>query len=152
MTTIQHTLMDIKILYSESQNRDKKHILFIHGLGASSFAWRDIPDVLSEQIHTIALDLIDFGGSDKPQEADYTIKGFSKFIIDFLRPIRLENEKITAIVGHSLGGYIAQVGIENKGLLEKMILIGSSGLLHGPTPLLWQYLDAAMAARSNIEI
>ena len=75
------------ILYSESKNREKRHVLFIHGLGASSFGWRDIPDALSEQFHTIALDLVGFGGSDKPQEADYTIKGFSKFIMDFLSAI-----------------------------------------------------------------
>jgi 2-hydroxy-6-oxonona-2,4-dienedioate hydrolase len=132
------------ILYSESKNRDKKHVLFIHGLGASLFGWRDIPDALSEQFHTISVDLIGFGGSDKPKEADYTIKGFSKFIMEFLEAIDLGNEKITAIIGHSLGGYIAlQVAIENKDLIEKLVLIDSSGKLNGPTPLLNAYRDAA---------
>ena len=144
----EYTTADVnghKILYNQSKNRDKRHVLFIHGLGASSFGWRDIPDALSTQFHTIALDLIGFGGSDKPQDADYTIKGFSKFIIDFLRAIGLENEKIAAIVGHSLGGYIAlQIAIENKDLIEKLVLIDSSGKLNGPTPLLSQYRDAAM--------
>jgi pimeloyl-ACP methyl ester carboxylesterase len=86
-----------EILYNESKNRDKGHVLFIHGVGASSFGWRDIPDALSAQFHTIALDLIGFGRSDKPKDADYTIKGFSKFIMNFLNAIGLENEKITAI-------------------------------------------------------
>jgi 2-hydroxy-6-oxonona-2,4-dienedioate hydrolase len=132
------------ILYGESKNRDKRHVLFIHGLGALSFGWRDIPDALSEQFHTIALDLIGFGGSDKLQEADYTVKGLSKFIIDFLDAIKLKNEKIT-VIGHSLGGYIAlRIAIENKNLVEKMVLIDSYGLLKQPTPLLRQYLDAAM--------
>jgi pimeloyl-ACP methyl ester carboxylesterase len=100
---------------------------------------------LSEKFHTIALDLIGFGASDKPEEADYTIKGLSKFIMDFLKSIGLENEKITAIIGHSLGGYITlQVAIENKDLIEKLVLIDSSGLLKRPTPLLLQYHDAAM--------
>ncbi|HEY7080468.1 MAG TPA: alpha/beta hydrolase [Nitrososphaeraceae archaeon] len=133
------------ILYNESKNKDKGHILFIHGLGASSFGWRDIPDALSAQFHTINLDLVGFGGSDKPKDVDYTIKGFSKFIIDFLDKIGLKNEKITAIVGHSLGGYIAlQVAIENRDLIQKLVLIDSSGKLNGPTPLLNQYRDAAM--------
>src|SRR5919201_1350215 len=95
-----------KIIYSESSNRDKKHILFIHGLGASSFAWRDIPDALSEKFHTIALDLIGFGASDKPQKADYTIKGFGKFIVDFLeKGVRIDNDEKITLVGHLLGGY-----------------------------------------------
>jgi pimeloyl-ACP methyl ester carboxylesterase len=133
------------VSYSESKDRDRKHVLFIHGIGASLFGWRDIPDALSDHFHTISVDLIGFGGSDKPENADYTIKGFSKFIMDFLGAIKLRGEKLTAIIGHSLGGYIAlQVAIDNKDLVEKLVLIDSSGLLEKPTPLLWQYLDAAM--------
>ena len=137
------------ILYNEygmdKNGNNKRHLLFIHGLGSSSIAWRDIPDALSKNFHTIAIDLIGFGGSDKPKTADYTIKGFSRFIEDFLRKgIGIgKNEKI-CIVGHSLGGYIAsEVAIENQDLIEKIILIDSSGMLDGPTPLLKQYLAAA---------
>ena len=44
-----------------------------------------------------------------------------------------------------MGGYIApQVAIENKDLIQKLVLIDSSGKLNGPTPLLNQYRDAAM--------
>jgi pimeloyl-ACP methyl ester carboxylesterase len=68
--------------YGDAKN---KHVLFIHGLGASSLAWRDIPDALSKYFHTITVDLIGFGLSNKPETADYTIKGFRKFIVDFLR-------------------------------------------------------------------
>jgi pimeloyl-ACP methyl ester carboxylesterase len=137
------------ILYNEygkeKNGNDKQHLLFIHGLGSSSIAWRDIPDALSGNFHTIAVDLIGFGGSDKPKTADYTIKGLSMFIVDFIRKgIKIgKNEKI-CIVGHSLGGYIAsEVAIENKDLIEKIVLIDSSGMLDGPTPLLEQYLAAA---------
>jgi pimeloyl-ACP methyl ester carboxylesterase len=136
-----------KIRYDQYGEDKSKHILFIHGLGASSIAWRDIPQALSEHFHTIAVDLIGFGGSDKPETADYTIKGFSKFIFDFItkKEIGIErNEKIT-IVGHSLGGYIAaEVAIGNKDLIEKLVLIDSSGMLNEPTPLLLLYRDAAM--------
>jgi pimeloyl-ACP methyl ester carboxylesterase len=135
------------IAYTEyGKNRNNKHVLFVHGLGASSLAWRDIPAALSNYFHTINVDLIGFGESDKPMEGDYTIKGFSKFIANFLKEeIKIgENEKIS-IVGHSLGGYIAaQFAIENRKMIEKLVLIDSSGLLEEPTPLLQQYLDAAM--------
>jgi pimeloyl-ACP methyl ester carboxylesterase len=74
------------ITYNESKNREKKHILFIHGIGASLFGWRDIPDALSEQFHTISIDLIGFGGSDKPENTDYTVKGsFSTIHMNNLR-------------------------------------------------------------------
>src|SRR5919197_2824090 len=143
-------LNGVNILYNEygkKKNRNnKQHLLFIHGLGSSSIAWRDIPDALSANFHTIAIDLIGFGGSDKPKTADYTIKGFGRFIVDFLRKGIgiVKNDKI-CIVGHSLGGYIAsEVAIENQDLIEKIILIDSSGMLDGPTPLLERYLAAAI--------
>jgi pimeloyl-ACP methyl ester carboxylesterase len=64
-------------LYSDYGEKNDKHVLFIHGLGASSVGWRDIPEALSKYVHTITLDLVGFGGSNKPENADYyTIKTF----------------------------------------------------------------------------
>src|SRR5919112_4188546 len=132
------------IQYDEYGNKDKPiHILFIHGLGSSSIVWRDIPQALSENFHTISVDLIGFGGSDKP-EVDYTISYFSHFIKGFLRQIGIGNSDKIVIIGHSLGGYIAaEYAIENKEQIEKLVLIDSSGMLNRPTVLLEQYLNAA---------
>ena len=132
------------IRYDEYGKGNPRHILFIHGLGSSSIVWRDIPQALSEQFHTICVDLIGFGGSDKPV-LNYTISYFSQFVKSFLRQIGINNlDKIT-IIGHSLGGYIAaEYAIENKEQIEKLVLIDSSGMLKCPTSLLEHYLDAAM--------
>ena len=141
------TVKGVGTFYKEYGNPRDKHVLFIHGLGSSSLAWRDIPDALSEYFHTITIDLIGFGVSEKPETADYTIKGFSKFIVDFLIErigIEKKEHKKIILVGHSLGGYIAaQVAIENKEMIEKLVLIDSSGLLEGPTQLLKDYRVAA---------
>jgi pimeloyl-ACP methyl ester carboxylesterase len=141
------TVNGVGTFYKEYGNSKNKHVLFIHGLGASSLAWRDIPDALSEYLHTVTLDLIGFGASEKPKDADYTIKGFSKFILDFLMErieIKEKEHKKISIVGHSLGGYIAtRFAIENSEMVEKLVLIDSSGLLEEPTPLLKDYYAAA---------
>lgn len=135
-----------KIFYKEYGENNPKLILFIHGLGSSSATWGDIPEALAEHYHTIAIDLIGFGLSDKP-DADYTIQYFSKFIKDFLRQEKngiKDTDKIT-IIGHSLGGYIAlDYAIENKAQIDKLVLIDSSGMLNEPTKLLERYLDAAL--------
>jgi pimeloyl-ACP methyl ester carboxylesterase len=146
---------EIRYLKSEKGNSSKKkNILFIHGLGASSDRWLDIPDALSRYFHPIvAVDLIGFGGSDKPITLDYTIEYFSKFISDFIdcKQIWKDDDDTdddtckTMIVGHSLGGYIAiKVAMERQDLIEKLVLIDSSGMLKEPTPLLEQYLNAAL--------
>ena len=55
-------------------------------------------------------------------------------------------------MGHSLGGYIAtEVAIENKNIIEKLVLIDSSGMLTQPTPLLMQYLGIAMDPEPTYE-
>ena len=47
-------------------------------------------------------------------------------------------------MGHLLGSYIAaEFAIENKHIIEKLILIDSSSMHKEPTPLLKRYLDAA---------
>ena len=139
---------NIKMRYLESKERGHiadSHILFIHGLGASADRWLDIPDALSMYYHTIAVDLIGFGGSDKPANVNYTIGKFSEFILEFIEKIGLRgvDRKIT-LVGHSLGGYIAvEFAMKNMAEIEKLVLLDSSGFLKGPTPLLTQYLNAA---------
>ncbi len=129
---------------SKSHPISKRHVLFIHGLGSSSDRWLDIPDALSlSGMHAVAVDLPGFGGSDKP-EMDYTIKNFAKVIARFMHETRIDDGR-ACIVGHSLGGYIAaELAIENRSLVDRLVLVDSSGMLDGPTPLLEQYLDAAM--------
>jgi len=147
--------LHIRYLKSEKHNSSKKkNILFIHGLGSSSDRWLDIPDALSRYFHPIvAVDLIGFGGSDKPVTIEYTIEYFSKFIRDVITCEQIwrnddngsDDSYKTIIVGHSLGGYIAaKVAIRDQDLIEKLVLIDSSGMLKKPTSLLEQYLNAAL--------
>lgn len=122
-----------------------RHLLFLHGLGSSSDRWIDIPEALSRYYHTVAVDLIGFGGSEVPN-INYTINKFREFVLDFMCAIGI-NDGMTTIIGHSLGGYIAaEIAIQNRKMIEKLVLVDSSGLLDKPTPLLEQYLDAAMSA------
>jgi pimeloyl-ACP methyl ester carboxylesterase len=139
---------NIKMRYLESIQGNRitnKHVLFIHGLGSSADRWLDIPDALSMYYHTIAIDLIGFGESDKPSDVNYTIDKFSEFILEFIEKIGLsDDDKKITLVGHSLGGYIAvEFAIRNMALIEKLVLLDSSGFLKEPTPLLEQYLNAA---------
>lgn len=136
-------LKDLRLRYLEAGAENDRHILFIHGLGSSADRWLDIPERLSKRFHTIALDLPGFGKSSKSSTIEYTIQSFRDTIFEFLNEISIDGK--TSIIGHSLGGYIAaEVAIENQDLLEKLVLIDSSGMLTEPTPLLEEYLQAAI--------
>ena len=154
---LQHNKHELKIRYLESDKNDvemRRHILFIHGLGSSADRWLDIPDALSLYFHTLAIDLPGFGGSDKPSDMNYTIEAFSDIVRQFMDKIRITEEdrgynkaRTITLVGHSLGGYIASrvaAADDDSNFLDKLVLVDSSGNLEKPTPLLDQYLDAAM--------
>jgi 2-hydroxy-6-oxonona-2,4-dienedioate hydrolase len=154
---LQHNKHNLKIRYLESGNKDdverRQHVLFIHGLGSSADRWLDIPDALSLYFHIIAIDLPGFGGSDRPSDMNYTIEVFSDIVRQFMDKIKITDEyrgndknSTIALVGHSLGGYIASkiASGDNSSFLNKLVLVDSSGNLEKPTPLLDQYLDAAM--------
>ena len=133
----------IKVRYFESGQDHSNHVLLIHGLGSSADVWLNIQDSLSSNFHTICLDLPGFGASDKPL-MDYTIEKFTEIVTEFVNQIGINNDQIN-IVGHSLGGYIAaEIAIKNKSLIKKLVLIDSSGTLEKPTPLLEDYLKAAL--------
>ncbi len=72
---------ELKIRYLESGKGKKKHILFIHGLGSAADRWMKIPDKLSSDFHSVAIDLSGFGESDKPEKMNYIIDQFRKIII-----------------------------------------------------------------------
>jgi 2-hydroxy-6-oxonona-2,4-dienedioate hydrolase len=131
----------------KQQQQHYDPVLFIHGLGSSADRWLDIPDALSLLgFHAVAVDLPGFGQSDKPENMEYTIRQFVQVVASFINKVGLikTNTKVS-IVGHSLGGYIAaQLAIEYPNLVGKLVLIDTSGMLDGPTPLLQQYLEVAM--------
>jgi pimeloyl-ACP methyl ester carboxylesterase len=153
---LQYNKHELKIRYLESDNNEverRQHLLFIHGLGSSADRWLDIPDALSLYFRTLAIDLPGFGGSDKPLDMNYTIEAFSDIVRQFMDKIRITEEdqgnnkaRTITLVGHSLGGYIASriAAADNSNSLDKLVLVDSSGNLEKPTPLLDQYLDAAM--------
>jgi 2-hydroxy-6-oxonona-2,4-dienedioate hydrolase len=156
MLSLQHKKDELKIRYLESDMNDpetRQHLLFIHGLGSSADRWLDIPDALSLYFHTVAIDLPGFGGSDKPSDMNYTIEAFSDIVREFIDKIKITEEnrgnnkaRTTTLVGHSLGGFIASriAATDNSNFLNKLVLVDSSGNLEKPTPLLDEYLDAAM--------
>jgi 2-hydroxy-6-oxonona-2,4-dienedioate hydrolase len=153
---LKYNKHELKIRYLESDKNDvdkRQCLLFIHGLGSSADRWLDIPDALSLYFHTLAVDLPGFGGSDRPSDMNYTIEAFSDIVRQFMDKIRITEEdrgnnkaRTITLVGHSLGGYIASkiAAADNSNFLDKLVLVDSSGNLEKPTPLLDQYLDAAI--------
>jgi pimeloyl-ACP methyl ester carboxylesterase len=124
-----------------------KVLVLIHGLGACAERWCPIiPTLLSAEktkgYRVIIPDIIGFGYSDKPRDADYTM---DFFINDFLTPF-LDNLGISkaTIVGSSFGGHIAtEFAIRFNHRVEKLVLVSPTGMMRQSNPTLESYARAA---------
>jgi len=118
-----------KITYT-SLGTEQAHlpaVLLIHGFGASIGHWRHNIPALAAVGRVYAIDLIGFGGSDKPvpsSEFRYTFETWGTLISDFCREVI---GGTTVLIGNSIGAIAAmQTAIMSPELVTKTILINCS--------------------------
>jgi pimeloyl-ACP methyl ester carboxylesterase len=106
-------------------------IVLIHGFPTSSHLWRDVVPLLPSGRRIVVLDLLGYGRSDRPMERDLSIKGHAERVIALLDALRIQ---YAAIVGHDLGGGIAQhLAVRHPTRVERLCLIDSVGFDEWPT-------------------
>jgi pimeloyl-ACP methyl ester carboxylesterase len=100
-------------------------VVLIHGLGASSFSWRDTVAALSGRFTTYAVDLLGFGKSAAPAGFAYTAKAQADAVLDFINAQHFL--KPVTLIGHSMGGgvclYLANQAAQGKLSLSQMVLV-----------------------------
>lgn len=84
-------------VYVEEMGRGPP-ILFLHGLGGSSYSWRFVAPRLAATNRVIGLDLRGFGRSDKPFDRAYSSTDHANVVKAYIRQANLS--RIT-LVGHS---------------------------------------------------
>jgi pimeloyl-ACP methyl ester carboxylesterase len=104
-------------------------MLFIHGLGGSTFSWRYMVTPLSGEHQVILIDLRGEGQSPKPHDKHYSILEQGELVYQFIVEHDLKN---LTLVGNSYGGAVSlllsiRLCAENPSRLSKLILIDSGG-------------------------
>lgn len=79
-------------------------IFLIHGLTSHRGVWRQTLLALREKYYCIAVDLLGFGASDKPDGGDYSLSTQGQRIIMLADQLGIKN---FSLIGHSMGGQIA---------------------------------------------
>ncbi len=79
-------------------------LVFLHGIGASTFIWRKLLLLLAMNYRVTAIDMPGFGRSQKILEFDLNLDSMSDFVVQFLDDIGIEKFDL---VGSSMGGAIA---------------------------------------------
>ena len=117
--------------YAAGSRGSGEPIVLIHGFPTSSHLWRDVVPLLPSGRRVVVLDLLGYGRSDRPMERDLSIKGHADRVIALLDALRIQ---YAAIVGHDLGGGIAQyLAVRHPTRVERLCLIDSVGFDEWPT-------------------
>jgi 2-hydroxy-6-oxonona-2,4-dienedioate hydrolase len=100
-------------------------LVLIHGIGGDADDWAFVLNALASKHRVIALELLGFGRSAKPH-IDYTIAGYVEVLGRFLHALGIER---AALVGHSLGGWIAAAfALASPQAVDKLVLVDSAGV------------------------
>jgi pimeloyl-ACP methyl ester carboxylesterase len=87
-------------------------VVLLHGLGATSDLWRDVTPVLAQRMRVVAPDLSGFRDAEDPDACAGRIR-------ELLHELDIEE---CAVVGHGLGGVVAQV-LALRGGVDCLVLI-----------------------------
>lgn len=80
----------VSMHYVEGGAADGQVFLFLHGNPTSSYLWRNVMPHVEPMGRVIAVDLIGFGKSDKP-DSDYTFQAHSKYVDGFIEALGLKD-------------------------------------------------------------
>lgn len=102
-------------------------VLFVHGIAG---CWRNflenLPYFAGHGYRAIALDLPGFGDSPMPSW-EITMANYGRLVHDFCE--RLGIDRVAALVGNSMGGFIAtEAVIEEPERFERLVLISAAGI------------------------
>ena len=110
-------------LYYETYGGTGKPLVLISGLGYPLWQWHRMVPFLAEQFQVIAFDNRGVGQSDKP-EGPYTAQMLAADTAGLLDALGIEK---AIIVGHSMGGFIAQsLALDFPSKVEKLILCSTN--------------------------
>ncbi|MBD2542052.1 alpha/beta fold hydrolase [Coleofasciculus sp. FACHB-SPT36] len=109
-------------------------LVLIHGFGASIGHWRkNMPVLAAEGYRVFALDLLGFGGSDKPA-LDYTLELWEELLKDFWKT---HIQEPTVFVGNSIGALLSLMVVVNSPEISAggVLINCAGGLNHRPDEL-----------------
>jgi len=120
---------NVRTHYLEAGNPANSTVILLHGGGAGADSignWQRTIPQFADEFHVIAMDMLGFGLTDKPESITYSQAARNQHLIDFLGALDLRR---VPIIGNSMGGATALgVAMEKPELVDCLVLMGSAGL------------------------
>lgn len=121
----------------EAGPTDGRAVFLIHGFGGSTFSWRlTLPALAEAGYHAVAIDLRNFGLSDKAWSADTSHAAQARFVRAAMDQLGIAR---ASLVGHSMGANVAvHLAMASPERVTSLVLVdgatgdGRSGEFGGP--------------------
>ncbi len=113
----------LAVRYNQRPKQSRATVLFIHGIGNTGDAWREVIVKMPEDITVYSIDMLGFGDSPKPEWAKYNTTTQAKAIIATLLKLQINRRLI--VVGHSLGALVAVEIARRYPVLVKSLILCS---------------------------
>ena len=105
------SINDYNIFVCDTEVEEKETIILIHGFPTSSWDWKDIWALLEKDYRLIAVDMLGFGFSDKPNPHKYSISEQADIIEKIISDKKLVSYHILA---HDYGDTVTQEILSRK--------------------------------------
>jgi 2-hydroxymuconate-semialdehyde hydrolase len=120
-------------------------VVLLHGIPTNRHLWRHVaPELSAQQCGWIALDLLGYGDSSKPDALDIGVRAQAHFIAAAMHETGWQRG---TVVGHDIGGGVAQLLALDASLsIDRMALVDSVAYDSFPEPGIARLKDPAWDA------
>jgi len=134
---------------SYAEQGEGSPVVLIHGIPTSNLLWRKVMPELAKTHQVFAPDLLNFGKSDKPMDANVSIEAQSRLIVKFMDKLGI---KSADIVAHDIGGGVAQLmAVNHAERVGKLVLIDAVCFDSWPIPEFLPLLEAGAEERMSLD-
>jgi pimeloyl-ACP methyl ester carboxylesterase len=139
MGWLQNLFRRPPLLHVANDSGSGPSVVLLHGIASSSVTFEKLTPLLEHHHHVIAIDLLGFGESPAPGDAEYTIDEHVAALERTLKSLRLRH---FVLVGHSMGALIAaRYAALNPRPVTKLVLV--SPPIYLPTATIGDSRDRA---------
>jgi pimeloyl-ACP methyl ester carboxylesterase len=127
-------------------------VILVHGFGGHTFSFRGIIPALSADYRVVAVDLIGFGYSERPENADYSLTAQAQRVLALMDYLKIDR---AAAIGHSMGGEVVmRMAAVAPDRIARLVLAGSVSGDRLPslpvTPLIKPFLPATVRLTGSL--
>jgi len=146
--TTQYVMIEgHRIAYQEMG--EGRPVILIHGIPTNKLMWRNVMPSLAEQHRVIAPDLLNYGESDMPADADVSINAQCRIIIKLMDALGIPSADI---VSHDIGGGIGQLmAVNHPEKVLRQVLIDSVCFDSWPIPEFNSLLEPGVEEATSVD-